>query len=128
MLLAGIDIGGTKMEVSLFRVGDGLPNKQYNLYFNDKNWDAEKILSQRTPTDRHLGYEKVSANLIDLIKETVAASGNTLEDLNSIGIGLPGIVDPLTGQMKNGNTAISFFLSATPIIVLVTCIFKNRKI
>ena len=106
MLLAGIDIGGTKMEVSLFNVGENLPNKQFNLYFNDKSWEAEKILSKRAPTDRHLGYEKVSANLANLIKETAEEGGFAVSDLNSIGIGLPGIIDPNTGMMKNGNTGI----------------------
>jgi fructokinase len=106
MLLAGIDIGGTKMEVSLFNVGKNLSAKQFDLFINDSHLEAEKLLSKRAPTDRHLGYRKVVANLASLIKDTVAASGHELNQLNSIGIGLPGIIDPVSGMMKNGNTGI----------------------
>ena len=106
MLLAGIDIGGTKMEVTLFNVDENLAEKEFTLFFNEKSWDAQTVYSQRTPTDRHLGYEKVTENLVNLIKDTVSTSGHELNDLHSIGIGLPGIIDPKTGQMKNGNTGI----------------------
>ncbi|MCM8531894.1 MAG: hypothetical protein NE330_12085, partial [Lentisphaeraceae bacterium] len=63
MLLAGIDIGGTKMEVSLFEVADSVDNKEFDLHTSTKHYEAKKVLSRRTPTDRHLGYEKVSGNL-----------------------------------------------------------------
>lgn len=106
MLLAGIDIGGTKMEVSLFEVGDSVADKQFDLHTGKQHYQAKKVLSQRTPTDRHLGYEKVTGNLVELIRETVESAGATLNDLRSIGLGLPGIIDPKTGVMKNGNTGI----------------------
>ena len=106
MLLAGIDVGGTKMEVSLFEVAETLENKEFDLHTSKKHYQARKVLSQRTPTDRHLGYEKVSANLVELIRETLETAGASLSDLRSIGLGLPGIIDPKTGIMKNGNTGI----------------------
>ncbi|MCM8535945.1 MAG: ROK family protein [Lentisphaeraceae bacterium] len=106
MLLAGIDIGGTKMEVSLFEVADSVNNKEFDLHTSTKHYEAKKVLSRRTPTDRHLGYEKVSGNLVQLIRETVESADASLNDLRSIGIGLPGIIDPQTSMMKNGNTGI----------------------
>jgi predicted NBD/HSP70 family sugar kinase len=106
MLLAGIDIGGTKMEVSLFEVGEKVPGKELDLFVQGKHYQAKKVVSKRTPTDRHLGYEKVTANLANLIRESVSAASADLKDLNSIGMGLPGIIDPITGMMKNGNTGI----------------------
>jgi predicted NBD/HSP70 family sugar kinase len=106
MLLAGIDIGGTKMEVSLFEVAETLQNKEFDLYTSGQHYQARKVLSQRTPTDRHLGYNKVSANLVELIQETLESADASLSDLKSIGIGLPGIIDPKSGKMKNGNTGI----------------------
>ena len=106
MLLAGIDIGGTKMEVSLFEVAENLQNKELDLFTRGKHLQARKVHSQRTPTGRHLGYDKVMANLVELIRETLESAGVSLNDLRSIGLGLPGIIDPKTGMMKNGNTGI----------------------
>ena len=106
MLLAGIDIGGTKMEVSLFEVEENLTDKEFDLILSDKKLGARKVLSKRTPTDRHLGYENVLGRLADLIKDTLQEAEKSLADLNSIGIGLPGIIHPKTGIMSNGNTGI----------------------
>ena len=106
MLLAGIDIGGTKMEVSLFEVEENLSDKQFDLFLSNKLLGAKKVLSKRTPTDRHLGYENVVQRLVDLIKDTLKEADSSLESLNSIGIGLPGIVSPKSGKMANGNTGI----------------------
>lgn len=106
MLLAGIDIGGTKMEVSLFEVGESLSEKEFDLFLSEKRLGAKKVLAKRVPTERHLGYENVLGRLVDLIRDTVAAASFSLEELNSIGIGLPGIVNPKTGKMSNGNTGI----------------------
>ena len=106
MLLAGIDIGGTKMEVSLFEVEESLSNKEFDLFLSNKRLGARKVLSKRIPTDRQLGYSNVVDRLVGLIKDTLKEAGSTLELLNSIGIGLPGIVNPKTGKMSNGNTGI----------------------
>ncbi|MCM8541037.1 MAG: ROK family protein [Lentisphaeraceae bacterium] len=106
MLLAGIDIGGTKMEVSLFEVEESLSNKEFDLFLSNNRLGARKVLSKRIPTERHLGYENVVGRLVDLIQDTLKEAGFTLEALNSIGIGLPGIVNPKTGRMSNGNTGI----------------------
>ena len=106
MLLAGIDIGGTKMEVSLFEVGESLSDKEFDLFLSEKRLGAKKVLAKRVPTERQLGYENVLGRLVELIRDTVAESGFSLEELNSIGIGLPGIVNPKTGKMSNGNTGI----------------------
>ena len=106
MLLAGIDIGGTKMEVSLFEVEENLADKQFDLFLSNKRLGAKKVLAKRIPTDRHLGYDNVLERLAGLIKDTVSEANESFETLNSIGIGLPGIVNPKTGIMSNGNTGI----------------------
>ena len=106
MLLAGIDIGGTKMEVSLFEVEENLSDKEFDLFLTDKRLGAKKVLAKRIPTDRHLGYENVLGRLAGLIKDSVSEAGLSLDVLNSIGIGLPGIVNPKSGMMSNGNTGI----------------------
>ena len=106
MLLAGIDIGGTKMEVSLFEVEENLADKEFDLFLSNRRLGAKKVLAKRIPTERQLGYENVLGRLAGLIKDTVAESGAGFDSLNSIGIGLPGIVNPKTGIMSNGNTGI----------------------
>ncbi len=43
MLLAGIDIGGTKMEVSLFEVGETVEGKQFDLHTGKQHYQAKKV-------------------------------------------------------------------------------------
>jgi len=85
--LWGIDLGGTKIEgVILESAGN-----------------PEVISRIRVPTEQQHGYEHIVHQvglLVELLKKD---SGLTPE---IIGIGTPGIIDPITDQMKNSNTVV----------------------
>lgn len=81
----GIDLGGTKIEGVVF-----------------ENTASPKVLARlRIPTEAHLGYSSIVGKvkeLVDLLSKEVGESPATL------GIGTPGICDPVTGLQKNSNT------------------------
>ncbi len=87
--LIGLDIGGTKIEAVLIEK-KGLKN----------------IWSKRLPTERQKGYEqvllKITTLLIDLYKE----NNLLVEQVDGLGVGLPGSVHPITKKMLTGNTAL----------------------
>lgn len=87
-ILVGFDIGGTKIEIIVLS-------------------EERKVLFQsRLPTDRHLGYEHILSvikNLFDLGLDHLKISG---KDVSSIGLALPGAVDPKTQRMIKGNTRV----------------------
>jgi fructokinase len=85
MAVIGLDIGGTKIEIALI--------------VNDKI-----ILQNRTPTERHKGYEHIVSNVGRLISDSLKESSLKLQDFKGIGIGLPGAIDPISMKMINGNT------------------------
>ncbi|MBP9661756.1 ROK family protein [Aeromonas media] len=80
MLRLGLDIGGTKIEAQLLD-GQGV-----------------SLLRRRiaTPTT---GYGDFLAAITDLVREIRQA----MDSAFTIGIGLPGAIDPLTGRIKNAN-------------------------
>jgi fructokinase len=76
----GIDLGGTKIEVALLGP-DG----------------AEAIRERiETPT----GYPATLAAIADLVRATEGKLGVTA----SVGIGIPGVISPATGKVKNANS------------------------
>ena len=87
-LLCGIDIGGTKTEVCLIEF---------------ESFDDYRVLSrERIPTDRHLPYETYIQNLaLLIIKFTRALPAQS--ELDFVGIGIPGAVDPHTQIMFQGS-------------------------
>ena len=83
--LWGIDLGGTKVEGVILKPGA----------------KAEPLLRKRIDTEASKGYDhivKQIATLVDLMKE---ASGLQPQQ---IGIGTPGVLDPLLLTMKNCNS------------------------
>src|SRR5215212_10258025 len=83
--LWGIDLGGTKMEGAILKPG----------------LSAEPIIRTRIDTEGSKGYEHIVnqlARLVELMKEQ---SGLTPV---SIGIGTPGVLDPVLQTMKNCNS------------------------
>lgn len=81
----GIDLGGTKME------GVIMPSRE----------DINPIVRRRLPTESHQGYEHVLHQIQKLIAEMEQESGMKPSGL---GIGTPGVLDPVLQTMKNCNT------------------------
>ncbi len=80
----GIDLGGTKTEAILLNAE------------NDTEY-RERIL-----TPKHLGYIAIVESLMELINRCAASipKGNSY----SIGIGIPGTINPRSGLVQNANT------------------------
>jgi predicted NBD/HSP70 family sugar kinase len=83
--LWGIDLGGTKMEGVIL----------------DTLNDSKTIVRTRMDTEAAKGYEHIVNQLGKLLKELEQQSGLRPE---TIGIGTPGVLDPLLQTMKNCNT------------------------
>lgn len=76
MLYIGIDLGGTGIKA-------GIVDEKGN------------ILSKAScPTGVERGYEAVIRDMAALCVEAAEKSGHTMNDIHSIGIGIPGIFDP----------------------------------
>lgn len=84
----GYDIGGTKTEITLLS-------------------SEKKVLFQlRSPTERDLGYEHILSVLKNLFFECLKDQKISSKDIASIGLALPGSVDPISQKMLVGNTRI----------------------
>ena len=77
----GIDLGGTKIETKLF----------------DANMN--EVAVRRTPTPRD-NYDKLLAALLSEISWLRSTAGNAKM---SVGLGLPGFIDPCTGKSITSN-------------------------
>lgn len=87
-LYIGYDIGGTKTEIVLID-------------------DSKKILFQeRMPTNRDLGYEQILSVLKSLFDACLDSLKIKPSEITSLGLALPGSVDPATQKMLIGNTRI----------------------
>lgn len=76
----GIDLGGTKIEIAMLGA------------------DGEEVLRERTPTPH--GYDASLATLAELVRASEARIGVTA----TVGIGIPGVISPATGVVKNANS------------------------
>jgi fructokinase len=83
MIRIGIDLGGTKIEALALDAG------------------GNELRRQRTPTPRG-SYEAIVSAIVELIGDVEGAIGAS----GSIGLGIPGIVSPATGLIKNANTTL----------------------
>ena len=77
----GIDVGGTGIQLGLV--------------------DHEGRIVHRggIVTEAGIGYEKQIRAIADCVLETIAASGHTLDEIDTIGAGVPGVADPRTGHI-----------------------------
>jgi glucokinase len=75
-VIAGIDIGGTKIAVAL------------------ENHAGERLAARRLPTEVALGPERILENVFRALEEMLAETGAVL---TAIGIGCPGPIDILRG-------------------------------
>ena len=76
----GIDLGGTKIEIALLAP------------------DGAELLRERIPTPR--GYIATIAALAGIVRAAEAQTGVTA----TVGIGIPGVISPATGVVKNANS------------------------
>jgi fructokinase len=76
----GIDLGGTKIEVAVLAP------------------DGSEALRHRIPTPS--GYPATLAAIADLVRQAEAQLGTEA----TVGIGIPGVISPATGRVKNANS------------------------
>ena len=95
----GIDLGGTKTAARAVKA----PRKG-----GDRK--IEVCASTEVPTPKADGYEAVLLGIRDVIDTVAAQAGVTPE---VVGIGTPGVIDPVTGLMKNSNTVC---LNGMPVL------------
>ena len=81
MYYVGIDLGGTSIKVGLV---------------DEKGRILQKV---SRPTKIERGARPVVDDMADMSLEVIRLGGITLEDVKAIGIGLPGILDPRTGNV-----------------------------
>lgn len=82
----GIDLGGTKIEGVVLEGGNLTPLKRL-----------------RVPTEADKGYQHILNQIAKLVEVLIAETGVKPE---KIGIGTPGVIDPILKTMKNSNTVI----------------------
>jgi len=78
----GIDLGGTKIEIIVLGPG------------------GEEKLRRRIPTP--VGYDGAIRAITELVRSAEAELGTTA----SVGIGIPGVISPATGLVKNANSNV----------------------
>ena len=76
----GIDLGGTKIEIAMLG-----PN-------------GADVLRHRIPTPR--GYQETLSAIARLVQQSESQVGDTA----TVGIGIPGVISPSTGLVKNANS------------------------
>lgn len=86
-LRLGVDLGGTKIEAVVVRLGADKP---------------EILARLRRPTEQSLGYEHIVGSVADLVARVTAAAG--LGAPPPIGVGMPGSITRARRTVKNSNT------------------------
>jgi fructokinase len=84
--LWGIDLGGTKIEGAIL----------------DSAAPDRPICRLRVPTESEKGYGHIRSQIGTLLKMMSGESGLPLP--KQLGVGTPGVSDPLTGRLKNSNS------------------------
>ena len=81
MLYIGIDVGGTSIKAGVV----------------DEN--GKILYKSSCPTDIERGHEAMIHDMAQLTQRVLAESGHTMDEVHSVGIGIPGIQDPRTGRV-----------------------------
>lgn len=84
----GVDLGGTKIEGVVLEIEAGTIK--------------EELARIRVPTEQEHGYSHILEQIL-LLRDRLSA--NTLITPSAIGFGTPGVLDPVSGLLKNSNTA-----------------------
>lgn len=83
----GIDLGGTKIEGVVL---EGAHNPR-------------PLKRLRVPTERDKGYQHILGQISKLVEVLIAETGVKPEKL---GVGMPGVLDPILQTVKNSNTTV----------------------
>ena len=87
-LVAGVDLGGTKIQAVVLR-------------------DKEIAGSSRVPTPQ-TGAADVIADIVQAVKDSLTQAGESIEDLQAVGIGTPGEIDSRKGEVSLANNVPGF--------------------
>jgi fructokinase len=87
----GIDVGGTKTEICLLGTSEV----------------ASLIFRERMPTEREKTLPDFFQRLRNLLQSSLASRSLSFSQITTIGIGLPGSIDPIQGIMLEGS--VPFF-------------------
>ena len=85
MYSIGVDLGGTNIAVAVV------------------DEEGKILVKGSTPTMNDRSYEPIVADMAKLCKELVAEAGLDMSDIHSVGIGSPGIPDPVNGKIVYAN-------------------------
>ncbi|MEG1255620.1 ROK family glucokinase [Clostridium sp.] len=99
----GIDLGGTN-------IGIGIVDKENNL-----------ILKDSIPTRRERGYAEIVQDIVNLINKVIANTNINKREIEGIGIGIPGIVEPQSGIIIN---SVNLKWKQVPIKKLIEAEFQ----
>ncbi|MEW9121854.1 MAG: ROK family glucokinase [Thermotaleaceae bacterium] len=80
-MLIGVDLGGTNIKVGAV------------------NQKGEIVYQNIRPTNPSRGYELIIQDIIEQIEGVLAQMGLPIEDIQSIGIGIPGLSESVTGRV-----------------------------
>lgn len=106
MKFLGIDIGGTKIEVALVSFSGRSGTGSFRAGFGTPPLFGQIVAQRRAPTHRIYGYENAVCTIEDLSLAICRDQAMGINDINGIGISLPGTVHPGSRQMLMGNTAM----------------------
>lgn len=81
MIRIGVDVGGTGIQI-------GVVDKEYHI-----------IQESSIPTRTDIPFEEQVKHIADCIVSTVQAAGLNEDDIESVGIGIPGIASAKTGEI-----------------------------
>lgn len=81
MIRIGVDVGGTGIQI-------GVVDREYRI-----------IRESSIPTRTDIPFEEQLKHIVDCIVSTVQAAGMSEDDIESVGIGIPGIASAKTGEV-----------------------------
>lgn len=106
MIRIGFDIGGTKTEIVLVKTTDVCGQGGGSLRIAGTGSHVEILSKKRCFTERDKGYPHILNLLKELFESELLANGLLVKDIASIGLALPGSVEPFSQKMLLGNTHI----------------------
>src|SRR5438445_13310532 len=79
--LVGVDVGGSKTMAGVF------------------TREMKLLQALKVSTKAHRGVDEVIQRIVDCVRETVEGCGLRLAQIESIGVGTPGVVEPRSGTV-----------------------------
>ncbi|MBC61425.1 MAG: hypothetical protein CMP11_03130 [Zetaproteobacteria bacterium] len=102
MIFLGLDIGGTKVELSLLTLEQGSSKNSFS--YQDQSFHWEIINRQRISTNRLDSYSHFIERLEFFCQSVCKDSSVSFDDITGCGLALPGTVCNFTKKMLNGNS------------------------